>query len=243
MTDRSAEAALAIREFCRDKEIRISLLAKETGISESGLCHKLSGRTRMTLGEYTAICDALGVAYAEFLPEMDEQRRGKWREMVKYRKPRTAEERREAGLCTRCGKPKDDPDKAKCESCRAYDAALRKLNPPKDAIEKRTERRQKNREKGLCACGQPVTPGFATCEKCRLRSRGISAEHYRRKHSAGEQPHKKNKRQHMHNSNMVDMHPDVIAVCMNCTKEKCIGECMELKRKRDEIIQRRKDHG
>ena len=100
----------------------------------------------------------------------------------RFRK-RTAE-RREAGLCSRCGAVFPEPDRALCAGCaekrnragRARDARLRaegkpRRDPARARVyeRERTRReREERRARGVCVrCGErPAAPDRASCEPC-----------------------------------------------------------------------------
>ena len=115
----------------------------------------------------------------------------------RFRK-RTAE-RREAGLCPRCGERPPEPGRALCAGCaekrnragRARDARLRaEAKPRRDPARareyerERTRReREERRARGICIrCGQrPAAPDRASCEPCLEKRR----EADRAKYAAG----------------------------------------------------------
>ena len=113
---------------------------------------------------------------------------------------RRVEERREAGLCIRCGQAPAMPERSMCEPCsdkrRAADRARYEAasargakyggkNPAakrRNARERSRKRDRARSEAGLCShCGaRPPVEGGATCEPCkevrRQAERGIYAE-------------------------------------------------------------------
>ena len=122
---------------------------------------------------------------------------GRAADRERFRK-RTAE-RREAGLCPRCGERPPEPDRALCDGCaekrnragRARDARLRAQRKPRrdsaraaEYERERTRReREKRRARGLCIrCGKrPAAPDRASCEPCLEKRR----EADRKKYDAG----------------------------------------------------------
>ena len=84
----------------------------------------------------------------------------------KMKKVRDAQ--RAAGLCTRCGKPKEDPLYTRCETCLAV-------------ARRDTKRRHDARKAaGICiTCGKPAVPNRIKCEPCLAKARAASAERYK----------------------------------------------------------------
>ena len=71
----------------------------------------------------------------------------------------TYKKRKEAGVCTRCGKRKAPEGYFKCSVCRAKDNERRR-------IREGTSEQSERIEKGLCYfCGNPVKKGYKVCEK------------------------------------------------------------------------------
>ena len=109
------------------------------------------------------------------------------------------EERRDAGLCPRCGERPPEPDRALCAVCaekrnragRARDARLRAQGKPRrdpararEYERERTRReREERRAQGTCVrCGErPAAPDRASCEPCLEKKR----EADRAKYAAG----------------------------------------------------------
>lgn len=245
----------AIRKFCADREILHYHLANALKISESGICVKLNGKHRITIDEYIMICDALGVSYLEFLPERKVKEDKRWKDLVRTRKPHNWAERIAAGVCARCGQPKEDAGKNECRRCRAGKAEYNRTHPRKDNKELRREKANANRAKGLCACGKPVTPGYKTCEICRPHKRIAQPEERVQtvaqpalvtkpavKPIAKPEPAEKPKavQRKKHNNGDLNNHPDVIQVCVNCEKDACNGMCKEVRAKMAEIMERRR---
>lgn len=71
----------------------------------------------------------------------------------------TYQKRKEAGLCTRCGKRKATEGRTTCGVCRERDNAARRIRVG-------TSDRSEHVAKGLCYfCDNPVKPGYKVCEK------------------------------------------------------------------------------
>lgn len=243
----------AIRKFCAEREILHYHLAKALKISESGICVKLNGKHRITIAEYIMICDALGVGYLEFLPERKVKEGELWKDLVRTRKPHSWAERIAAGVCARCGQPKEDADKNECRRCRAERAAYNRAHPRKDNKELRREKANANRAKGLCACGKPVTPGYKTCEICRPHKRIAQPATVTKPAATPDEkpvlkpkpltqkPEKQNEVQRKkHNNGDLNNHPEVIRMCVSCEKDTCNGMCKEVRAKMAEIMERRR---
>ncbi len=117
-------------------------------------------------------------------------------------KKRTAE-RREAGLCPRCGQMPPEPGRALCASCaekrnragRARDARLRAAAKPRRDLVKvreyereRTRReREERRARGICIrCGErPAASDRASCEPCLEKRREADRAKYAAGKAAG----------------------------------------------------------
>jgi DNA-binding Xre family transcriptional regulator len=56
-----------INDYLHDKGISKSHVARRTGIPNARFSMLTNGKTKMTLDEYIAICDALGVKVTEFI--------------------------------------------------------------------------------------------------------------------------------------------------------------------------------
>ena len=216
--------------------------AEALGKSEGSISHILHGRVRMTLADYMALCDVLGVAYTRFLPEPP-PRDKTWRPAVSQRIPKTYAARREAGLCPVCGGARDVPGRKTCEKClmrKRRQTAIKKAV----ASEHRREQRQKNRAEGLCRCGRPVTPGYQTCVQCRLSQRAASMAHYRRQHGLPQKQVQKPDLTLLETSaRHASEHPALIAICENCKQTDCGYEtgCKEYRDKLKEIRMLRRE--
>lgn len=95
------------------------------------------------------------------------------------------DERRVAGLCTRCGGQRDS-DAMMCADCRSEhrqrQAENRKRhggNSPQSK-RRRTERDDERRNAGLCRCGREPTEERRMCRKCLNQSK-ISSRRYRQR--------------------------------------------------------------
>jgi len=79
---------------------------------------------------------------------------------------------KDEGRCTRCGRERDDPEKAMCAKCRKYMHDLRK-----GGAEYAKERRDMLREHGICTrCGiRYAEPFRAWCSKCQQKHRKETA--------------------------------------------------------------------
>jgi len=127
------------------------------------------------------------------------------REYERERSRRAVEERRAAGLCTKCGQAPAVEGRASCEAClekrRASDrakyaagkaAGLKYGGANAEAKRKsarlNSQRRQKaRREAGLCIrCGeQPPVEGGTTCAPCRDKRQAAERRQYRERRARG----------------------------------------------------------
>lgn len=79
----------------------------------------------------------------------------------------TRTRRREAGLCTVCGKPRDDEKYLTCSACR--EKIRKRKGKKKAAYQKSWYSRM--REEGRCvSCGKWAEPGRARCRACQKKS-------------------------------------------------------------------------
>ncbi len=138
---------------------------------------------------------------AASLPRRDPARA---REYERDRSRREADIRREAGLCTRCGKQPAAEGRASCGPClekrraadRAKYAAGKAAGLPyggsdieskRRSARTRSKKRQKDRiEAGLCIrCGkQPPAEGGTTCQPCRDKRQAAERRQYRDRRAA-----------------------------------------------------------
>ena len=86
-----------------------------------------------------------------------EEQRIKYNEKFKEYSRSLYADRKEKGICTRCGKRKAEKGKAKCGICLLKDAKAHR----------REFSKQDYTDMGLCyKCGKPVKEGFKLCEEC-----------------------------------------------------------------------------
>ena len=79
---------------------------------------------------------------------------------------KTYSKRREAGICTRCGKRPAAPGKAMCGICSARQNTRRRERARQNGWMSPEERKAYREERGICFfCDNPVKPGYKVCEK------------------------------------------------------------------------------
>ena len=129
---------------------------------------------------------------------------GRARECERERSRRQAEQRRETGLCSKCGRTPVEPDRRTCGPClvkkreadriryhKAKDARL-KYGGKSAAVKRKAARnasRQRpvtRRDSGVCTnCGRrPPVEGGTTCEACRIARREADRELYAARRAA-----------------------------------------------------------
>lgn len=94
---------------------------------------------------------------------LTEEQKEKYSERFRAQQKTLYMERKQNGICTRCGKRKVSAGKAKCAICLAKDAQIHRLTrePKKDIREERVEN-------GLCyRCGETRDRDGKMCMKCR----------------------------------------------------------------------------
>ena len=136
------------------------------------------------------------------MPHRDPEAR---RRFERERHRRRTAERREMGLCPKCGRKNPAPGRSLCATClernreaqRArYDRARREgaayggrcpESRRRMARERNKKRRRERRDAGLCTgCGKvPPVEGGAVCEACREARRTEERELYARRRAAG----------------------------------------------------------
>ena len=130
---------------------------------------------------------------------------GRARAYERERSRRQAEQRREAGLCGKCGCTSVEPDRRTCEPCleKKREADRRRYHKAKDAglkyggksvATKRKvariasrKRHEARRDSGMCTgCGQhPPVEGGTTCEPCLIARREADRTLYAARRAAG----------------------------------------------------------
>ena len=79
---------------------------------------------------------------------------------------KTYSKRREAGICTRCGKRPAAPGKAMCGICSARQNTRRRERARQNGVMSPEERKAYKEERGICFfCDNPVKPEYKVCEK------------------------------------------------------------------------------
>lgn len=80
--------------------------------------------------------------------------------------------RLEGGRCGRCGKAKVAPGIMVCVVCRAKDEARRQVNGRASDNARRRRLRRIRARLGYCTnCGEPSSPGYKLCDRCRAYNR------------------------------------------------------------------------
>ena len=136
------------------------------------------------------------------MPHQDPERR---RNYERERHRRRTAERKEMGLCPKCGRRNPAPGRSLCETCLEKARAAERARYAKSkaagesyggrkpesrrrmARERNSRRRRERREAGLCtACGErkPVEGG-AVCEACREARRASEKKLYESRRAAG----------------------------------------------------------
>lgn len=76
---------------------------------------------------------------------------------------------KEKGLCTKCGKERDDPEFMRCSHCREI---LRNYHYRETCKRATHNMRRRRKENGLCSrCGRSTVNGTGYCEKCKKEVR------------------------------------------------------------------------
>lgn len=113
-----------------------------------------------------------GIAYCRCCKaQRIEYNRKNWEKQKEKRNPINRErnksvyrQRKEAGLCTRCGKKKPETGKVKCSRCLRKDAQIHR----KSARGRNVQSRYDKLSQGLCwtCCKFPHIPGKKICQSC-----------------------------------------------------------------------------
>lgn len=82
----------------------------------------------------------------------------------RVRLKRQYDQRKAAGICTKCGRRPAAPGRTKCRYCLEYDNAVHRVKSEGRAV---AQARIDRRDAGLCMdCGKPAEPGYCFCEDC-----------------------------------------------------------------------------
>ncbi len=192
----------------RDRERSRRRVAKRRAAGlcvKCGRCRPVPGRP--VCGACAEKANAAGRARDARLRAAGQPRRdpNRARQYERERSRREAEQRREAGLCGKCGRNPTEPGRRTCELClakrreadriryrKAKGAGLkyggRSVAVKRRAARLASKRRQNiRRDSGLCTgCGRrPPVEGGTTCEPCRIARREADRELYAARRSAG----------------------------------------------------------
>lgn len=152
---------------CTDERKEYSKLYY-AGYQQAGVCPKC--RKNSILGDEKT-CPECRAIYAEAMTKYIKKNREQWNEYQKKMHKKAVNERREKGLCVRCGRKREDQRFKNCERCRK---TMREQS--RDKREKlNITSREYRRENGLCFfCGEPVVDGLKVCERCRQRNKAAA---------------------------------------------------------------------
>ena len=124
-----------------------------------GLCPRC-GKNRVIGNEKT--CPECRAKSAEYQKKWREQHLDEYNQKQNVSHRNLYQKRKEAGLCTRCGKRKSLHNTLLCGICRDK----RKIYREEKRVQSEKLTRNERLEHGLCYfCGAEPLPGFKTCEK------------------------------------------------------------------------------
>ena len=101
----------------------------------------------------------------------DEGKRSRYNKHGAERRKKLRLERKEKGLCPKCGKPIKDGEFITCARCRTKHNVNRRAK----SIRRPGEHFKERIESGVCMyCGGKLVPGYKLCEKCLEKRRRIN---------------------------------------------------------------------
>lgn len=126
---------------------------------ENGICTQC-GKHKVPPAERT--CPECRAKQQNRRENITEEQKIRNNESVKRHNNNTYRQRKEMGICTRCGKRKAIEGKAKCGICLAKDAEIHRLKKVS-----KQDIREYRVNHGLCyRCGEPLDRDGKMCEKC-----------------------------------------------------------------------------
>lgn len=148
------QAERAKQRRARFKAAGICYICKKTSVTESTRCKDCSSKASSRVKKWKESHTSQYLAYHN---QAQKARRNSFKE---------------EGKCSKCGAEREDKDYLMCVECRRkttkYVLEKYKESAAFREAQKKYEkaRREKNKAKGLCCCGQPRKPGFQTCDRC-----------------------------------------------------------------------------